>query len=311
MASVGDQFRDMQRQAQQFRTGFAGIVSRALQGVNVGSRLATGALGALSAGLKGLSQALTAPLSAVQGMAAAITQMVELANPGVVMQFTLALRDALAVMGGMLTPVMQGMTIAVRAIGDTFAALTPVLQPLFNQIGQLFADWAVVFKEVIKAAAPLIQLFSDAMVDALRQLAVGFAMVEGVIIEVYHAIAELFGLKSRFDPNAKSQGAAVRQTHVGSVESFAGDVFKKSLQGVFGAGQGKKPEQIQGEILSAIAEGRKWVIEIRQDVGKIWDWFNKRREAAEQFIGGAKEGAGAAARDLFPIPYLLGKMFVK
>src|SRR5690349_13635046 len=66
------------------------------------------AMGSIRKLTEALDQFLLAPLKNVQALGNAIAPMVAAFNPGLVVQFELALRDTYAVMGQMLLPVMQG-----------------------------------------------------------------------------------------------------------------------------------------------------------------------------------------------------------
>lgn len=246
------------------------------------SKIAMAGLGPIGAILGSLTGALTAPIDAIKEMADAIIQLVGLANPGAVQQFTLALNDAMAVLGAALTPALEGMTIAMRAIGDLLAAMMPIFQPLFNQIGQSIANWAVGVRAIWQAASPLIELFVDGLVVALKAVSVGVAFFQGAlsglvenIARVVSAIAGLFGVKlgGKFNPDASSQGAAVRQFKSSSVDQFSKDLFAKQLSVLSKGGQGKTPEAHLEDISKAIAEGQKLAKQTAEYLEKIYNWI--------------------------------------
>jgi hypothetical protein len=275
--------------------GAVGGAMKSLAGV---AGLAGTALGPMGAMLGGMTHQLTAPIDAIKGLVDSISGFVSLANPGVVQQFTYAMTDLMAVVGGMLTPVMQGLTVYTRAIGDSFAKLTPVLQPLFDAFGQFFADYAVMAANVIEAWAPFIQLLTDTMIPVINALGKGMAVWNGILVEILNTISEFFGLSSRFDPDKTGKGAAVRATAVNSVEGFANAAFAKSIQGIFAGGQGKNPEQQRDEIKKAILEGKQIVQDIKAAVEKVAEWVKNPQVIVTNAVKDAAKGAAQAGVDL-------------
>lgn len=235
------------------------------------SKSATGALGAVTGLASSLTGGLLGPLEAVTGMVDTIGKLVGLFNPGIVTQFQLALNDTMAVLGAMLIPVLQGATDYVRTFGDGLAKLMPVLQPLFDTIGQFITNYAVGLIPIIEASAPFIQLFADTLAELLKILSRGVAFLQGVVAELIDTLAALFGLdSSRFKADATSRGFAARQTKVTGVEQFARDVFASTAKNIYARqGGGKKPEQLLEEIKGAMEAGRELVRTISTNVGLI------------------------------------------
>jgi hypothetical protein len=250
------------------------VAATAFDGLSKATSVATGAitsgLGALTAGAQALTQSLSAPLAAIQSFGNEIGGLVRLANPGAFHQFQIAMQDAWAVLGGQLTPVLQGLTILGRAVGDNLAKLTPVVQPLFDKIGQGIANIAEGVGPIIEGLAPLVEVFIDVMVELTDWFTKGVALWQGIVAEVLETINSLFGLTSkRFNKDADDRGAAVRGVGVSSVEQFGQDVFKRSVQNAFGTGQGKKPEEHIPEIAAAVNEGKQLVRDLKDYVGKF------------------------------------------
>lgn len=217
-----------------------------------------------------ITSLIAEPIRLMQDLGNVISHFVGLANPGAVQLFTLALNDAMAVMGRMLTPVLRGMTIYIRAFGDVLAKMEPVLQPLFSQIGQLFANIALGAAEIWKAGAPLVELLTDVLVDLMREGARAVAFFQGIFVELIKTLMSFLGLKSkRFNPDADSTGASVRQVRTQGVEEFARSVFEKSLMGIFNQGK-KDPVAIQTEILDAIKQGQAFVQKLKEKVDNIF-----------------------------------------
>lgn len=248
--------------------------STAFDGLTKAAGIATGAVtsgfGAMAAGALALNSQLAAPLEAIQQFGDQISGLVRLANPGAFQQFQIAMMDAWAVLGGQLTPVLQGLTILGRAVGDNLAKLTPVVQPLFDKLGQGIANIAAGVGPVVEALAPPLELFIDLLGQLTDWFSRGIGLWQGIVSEVVKTINSLFGLTSkRFKPDADSQGAAVRGVSVSSVEQFSQDVFRRNAQMAFGTGQGKKPEEHLPDIAASVNEGKAIVASIRDNIREI------------------------------------------
>lgn len=268
----------------------AGAIARlALGAFNAPDRAIAGTAGAIDklagagksamSAVTGLATSLTggllAPLQGVQELFSSIGQLVGLFNPAIVTQFTLAMNDTLAVLGSALVPVLQGMTVYVRAFGDVLAGLLPVIQPLFDAIGQYIANYAAGFLPIIQAAAPFIQLFTDTMVRLVQYLSTGVAFLQGIVAELISTLAELFGLESRFNAEAKSAGFAQRTTKVSSVQQFADDLFASSARNIYARQGGGKGPTVQEEIRDAIKEGRKVTEMLVQAIKDLLKWLDE------------------------------------
>jgi hypothetical protein len=224
------------------------------------------ALGSITGLASSLTGGLLAPLDAVRGLVDTIGNLVGLFNPGVVTQFQIALNDTLAVLGSALLPVMQGITVYIRAFGDALATLLPALQPLFDAIGQYIANYAQGLVPIFQAAAPFIHLFAEAIGFLLEKLSLGVAFIQGVIAELINIVANLFGLENKFKA-ASSAGFARRQTRVSTVAQFADDAFANSAKNIYAQqGGGKKPEALLEEIRDAMRGGRELMQQIYEVV---------------------------------------------
>src|SRR5947209_4331851 len=144
--------------------------------VGVATGAVTSGFGALAAGAQALTASLAASLQAIQQFGNEIGGLVRLANPGAFQQFQVAMMDAWAVLGGMLTPVMLGLTVLGRAVGDQLARLTPVVQPMFDKIGQAIANIAEGAGPIVEGLAPLVEGFIDLMVDLTDWFGKGIAL---------------------------------------------------------------------------------------------------------------------------------------
>ncbi len=293
--------------------GMGGAFGKVLGTLASVGKVAAIGLGPVSALIGGITQGLLAPIDAIKEMADAIIQLVALANPGAVQQFTLALNDAMAVIGAAMTPMLEGMTIATRGFGDALAQLMPVMQPLFDAIGQLLANWAVAASGVYQAMAPLIELLVDDLVEVLHDVTLGVATFQGALIELWTTLFSLLGMKSdRFKGDNNSQGAALRNFKSSSVDQFSKDLFAKQLSVQGKGGQGKTPEQNMDDIRKAVEQGQKFIRNISEVITSIWEWIKSGPVAT--LIRKLSGETGVSAVDVNPmtaIGAILGKAFLK
>jgi hypothetical protein len=244
---------------------------------------------------RALTQQLAAPITAVQGLIGQVSSFVEKANPGAIFHLNRAMDNMIAVIGQGLTPIVQGITIYLQRWGDVMAQMMPVIQPLLDQIGQSLADWAIGGTEVVRALAPFIELFTDLLVDALKEATRAIAFFQGVVAELITTLAKIFGLSgNRMRTDATAKGAAVYQPSVSGVEEFARKQFEQSLMGVNqNRGGGRKPEDILPEIARAIQEGRRVVEEIKTEVANIYKWLLNNKQAVQATGNAATKPGGA------------------
>lgn len=245
--------------------------------------------------IRGLTDSLTklllGPLKNVQAIGQSIAPFVALFNPAIVIQFELALRDTMAVMGQMLVPVLQGVTNFVRKFGDALVGLTPVFQPLFDEIGQFISSFAAGLVPMIKAAAPLLEALSDALASFLRILAQGIAFVVGAVTQLLNIITSLFGLTSRFKEGS-STNFAFRPTRVQGVRQFAESVFESSARNIYSRGtSSKKPEELLAEIKAAMAAGKAVIDKIAGFVEEVAKWVRNPYVSIRKAIEGAVDAA--------------------
>jgi hypothetical protein len=257
---------------------------------------ATQATSTLSQFGRALTSQVAAPLQAVQGLIGQISSFVQMANPGAIWHLTRAMDNMIAVIGQGLTPVVQGITGYIAKFGDTLAQMMPVVQPLFNELGQMFVNLAYGGTQVIKAMAPFIELLVDGVVVAMKEASKAIAFFQGVVAELITQVAKLFGLSgSRMRTDATAKGAAVYQPQVSGVEEFARKQFEQSLMGINqNRGQGKKPEDLLAEIATSFDKGREAVEAATKAIDAAIGWAKRR-------FGEIQEAAGAADRVIDPL----------
>jgi methyl-accepting chemotaxis protein len=252
---------------------------------------AMGAMGKLSGALTG---GLIAPLNMVQDMVGQIAQLVNLANPGAFVQFTMAMSNWMAILGRTMQPMLQGITQYARIAGDTFAKLEPVLRPLFQTIGDYFVGLAQTAGPLLQAAAPFIQLFVDALSQFVKAFGKVVAFVQGAITALLTTLASALGLQSRFDPSKNAMGAAVHSVRMSSVDEMARNNFTRQAEAAMGLGDQKTDTEYLKEIAAAAERGKQMMTDLTQAIKDLVEWLKNGREAAKDAKKNVQEGGGGA-----------------
>jgi len=87
-----------------------------------------------------LANAFANPMAAFKDLSGLVMSFVQAINPAAVMGFNFAMRDATAVIGQALAPVMTIATEVVREWANTLAPIARQMAPLFAQIARAFGD---------------------------------------------------------------------------------------------------------------------------------------------------------------------------
>lgn len=122
-------------------------------------------------------QAAAGMISAFEMATDTIKQFVSVANPQVMEQFDLAVRDISGVIGQSLTPVIEAAIPWVRMFGDLLASIIPDAKA-FNDALKPLQNALVEFKTAID---PLIPLIKGELMRELGMLAEQFAMLVQVL----------------------------------------------------------------------------------------------------------------------------------
>lgn len=235
---------------------------------------------------EGIIKTLMDPLQMVKAIAGPISELVALANPSVVKQFTLAMNDAMAIFGQIAEPVLKGFTLFVRAFGDAWAKMVPVVLPLMEEFSQHLADTGYIAAQSLAAWAPLIQLLVDVMIPAVHYLTLGFAEFQGFLQELIKTIFSILGIKAdRRDENRTSRGAAVRNASSTSVEGFAKSLFDTNIKNLFPGAKSKDPVAVNMEILEAMKAGQEVFKSIEKVVREILGFVKSAVDKAEKVTG--------------------------
>lgn len=201
-----------------------------------------GAISGLSSKLVG---SLTTAASFVKTLADPVAQLVGLARPAAVQQFTLAFNDAMAVIGRGMLPILQAFTRAMRGVGNTYARLEPVInsvsQHVAAAIDKVFGELSKVWAE----SGPAIELLAEAfkvVVSGAVKVYLAFMRVGQIFLRVWNQIARVLGFRGdSLKQNASSFGASTRDVkYVSSAEDVSRDVTTRALAQILNAG--KKPD---------------------------------------------------------------------
>lgn len=186
-------------------------------------------------------RSLVAPLNAFQQAVAGVQQQigrfVQLANPAVFQQFTLAVDDFTASIGKALTPTLQVATAGIRAVADAIFSLSPAGQQAIAGL----AAGAAALGAMAAAAAALQAVLSVGLGPAI--LAIGAAAaaftatlsgadgLKGVFESATRVVGSLLekigtALTGVADAAAPLMGA------LGEVAALVGDVLAAAVQAV-------------------------------------------------------------------------------
>ena len=188
--------------------------------------------GGVVTALRSIAGAAPAAGAAVGALGNLITGIVAQANPAVAQQFSLALRDTVAVIGQALVPVLQVLTRIMRSFGDTLhsfagsvgeslAAMLESLTPLFQVFLDVFARVGEVVADVLRLVAPLVKTAAEGIRTVFEWIGRGVRL-----------LLDLIGVElgeSRVRPGS-SVGAAVRQAGVSSVSGVIQQAQIAALQ---------------------------------------------------------------------------------
>lgn len=212
------------RGSRTFLEHLKGIGQAFLSG-NIGSGMAQlgRSIGAIGGSvLKTVGVALAAP-AAILAIGMAIQGLVAKANPAAAFQFNLALSDLAGTMGQILTPVLRGITVFIRAFADGLQGLRPALDPIMQGLGDTIRALAPLMQSLMQMAGPALQtlglFITEIVVPAIRQLA---DTLNEFFQQAMRAAETLTGGLLNFsDFKAKSSfGAAIRPAQYSSIEEI-------------------------------------------------------------------------------------------
>jgi hypothetical protein len=180
--------------------------------LTAGSNAMRNALGVASSGLNSLAGIAGGSIAtSLMSMGSQLSLFVEALNPSAVMQFQLATKDMLAVVGKALMPVFEALTEAVRETANTLLPLADELAPAFRELSGAF----------LEAAKPVLSVFAEqgrALIPLLQGLA---GVVQGVtpLIQAWGGVMQA----------AYMTLGGLLKSLIGEVGGAAGDFFKNAM----------------------------------------------------------------------------------
>lgn len=220
-----------------------------------------GTMESLASAATGANTPMLAMLDTMKKFAAPVAALVKLSNPGPVAQFELVMKDAYAVLGRQLVPVLKAFTYGFQKLGDVFAKLEPIIAPFFETVGAVMMDMFDTIasallenRDVFSYLAKVAGIAAEAvgmMFKAFVQLQLVFNPAIAALRVVSSLFNDIFG-KRKMDKDATSKGAAVRDVRIGN---SAEDLAKRAQESAFAAlvnGPQKSTEEKQLGILEQL-----------------------------------------------------------
>jgi hypothetical protein len=250
------------------------------------------AIGKISSIPAKFGQHLTFAIDALAAAAAPFANLVGQANPAMITQFSLAVRDAYGTLGQQLVPVMRTFTDVARKIGNMFAGMQGTLEPAFRGIKSFVESVGNTLTRVLKDRAPLIQYLATAIERTAKMAAVAidlFFRLADVIVKPAMRLLKLLEFDGGFDASKSAVGAGFRSVKtVSASKEIADEAIKGALMAGIGQQQYERPESY----LKTIAE----------KATAIEDWLKRNKlptsnkEVAKELrTGDGVSAAGAAS----------------
>ena len=181
-----------------------------------GAMLARGAAATTAAGGQLPSQALQAlagaagqAAAAVTGMARAVGRFVEASNPGLMLQFGMAVQDLMASLGRVFEPVIKILLDFANVLNGFITSLQPVLGPLVSTLANAWGQIAKAVLDVVgvlaEALLPVLQFLADFILPPIVAV---FRVLADAIRAVVNWFRELIGL----DPLERASGRGDQRT---------------------------------------------------------------------------------------------------
>ena len=171
--------------------------------------------------------------STVDHLAAPVASFVALANPAKAAQFELTMRNAHAVVGRELIPMMDAFTRTAQKVGDVMAGFEPVFEPAIKAVADMVDE---IGTDLVKAAIecePELKLLAIAIEQVARTAAVGsYLLLRGLEFSRHpFGRDEETNPKGRFgfDPTRSSRGAAAQEARFVGAKTVADEAIKMAL----------------------------------------------------------------------------------
>lgn len=168
----------------------------------------SGALGGITAAFSAVTAGVSAAVGALMGFVDFVKGFVEIANPAVVEQFNIVMKDMQGVVGQTLTPVLQALIPVFRSFADAVATVLPTsgqmrdvlktLDPALKALQNMFAKVGAQAQQVtnlfLASMMPLMDEFGKAFTeifDALTPVMVEFVKVLAQLMPVFSFLAKV------------------------------------------------------------------------------------------------------------------------
>lgn len=173
-----------------------------------------------------------------------------LSNPVTVERFTIAMKDAEAVVGQRFRPVIDFATEVVRGFGDFLANALPTA----GDVNEVLAEMRPAMAEVKDAFLDVAPLLKEMGKKILTDFAAGLKIVASTTKEVSKMFRQLLGESSgaRDRGNDSSMGAAAQPARIGGID----DIGRMILEGALSQGSGgqQDPQKEMSTTLTKILE---------------------------------------------------------
>ncbi len=221
------------------------------------------------------TRALTVFVRGIDDAAKPIEALVRLANPAQADAFQRAIKDAYAVIGRSLIPIMEAFTRSARKIGDAMAGLEPIMEPAMKKLAEFVDELSTGIAKAIADSPETFKLLSSAIQMAVEQTKVWIPLLEqqAQIMNMMMAPENLIfgsGKGPGFDKNATSAGAAARGAQFVQPKQIADDMIKNALNMGVGA------KQTDNQALNSIDETLK---KIQTGFEK---WWNRNADTVDK-----------------------------
>jgi hypothetical protein len=144
---------------------------------------AGGAAGGIAAGMADVAGAAGLAAAAFTAAAGSVAGFVQAFSPATLLQFNLAMKDAAAVVGSALAPVLEIMTQAVREVSAMLYPVAQALAPVFQQLAEtLKAVFMPIIDQVaanIQFLLPAIRFLGDLFSNLATVVRVNWAILAG------------------------------------------------------------------------------------------------------------------------------------
>ena len=215
---------------------------------------------------------LDAMAHTVDHLAGPVRDFVALANPAKAQMFDLAIKDAHAVVGRELIPVLDAFTRTARIAGDTMAGFEPVVEPAVRAVAELVDDIGTGLREAAVECEPEIRLLTEAIVVMAKEAGFWARNLGGLAslnFGVLNALDKATGGPPegrKFDPTRTSRGAAAQEARFVGAKTIADEAIRSAL--TLGATTEQKQLTELEKIAKSTADMAEFMKQLKKDADK-------------------------------------------